>query len=148
LQLKGLLRMGSFRNGIVCLVAVSILTGCGGSSDRPELATVTGTVYMDDKPLPHVWVLFNPTTGGRTSMARTDESGKYKLMYLEGAEGANIGTHNVVIMTYHEDEIEEIKLNTGQPVKDPIPARYNVQSTLTEEVKQGENVIDFRLESK
>jgi hypothetical protein len=90
------------------MVGAAFLTGCGGSSDQPELGTVTGTVYMDDKPLPNVWVMFSPTTTGRTSMARTDENGEYELLYLEGTEGANIGTHKVVVMTYHEDEILEM----------------------------------------
>lgn len=130
------------------LIGACFLAGCRGRSDRPKLGSVTGTVFMDDKPLPEVWVMFNPTGGGRTSTARTDKDGKYELMYLEGVKGANIGTHKVVVMTYHEDEIEEMKINTGKPVKEPIPAKYNSKTTLTEEVKEGNNVIDIHLESK
>lgn len=124
------------------------LAGCSGRSDRPQLGTVTGVVYMDEKPLPDVWVLFNPTGNGRTSTARTSKEGQYELMYLEGAKGANLGSHNVVIMTYHEDEIEEMKANTGKPVKDPILPKYNSRTTLTAEVKEGKNHFDFHLESK
>jgi len=32
--------------------------------------------------------------------------------------------------------------------KDPIPAKYNTNTTLTADVKTGENTIDFKLESK
>lgn len=135
-------------SGLIGAVAACFLMGCGGRGDRPDLGAVTGTVSMDGKPLPNVWVMFNPTAGGRTSIARTNEEGVYELMYLEGAKGANIGTHKVVIMTYHEDEIEEMKLNTGKSVEDPILPKYNSQTTLTEEVKEGENVIDFYLESE
>ncbi|MBX3438597.1 MAG: hypothetical protein KF861_13980 [Planctomycetaceae bacterium] len=132
----------------VWMIGLCVLMGCGGKGDRPKLGTVTGTVSMDDQPLPNVWVFFNPTGGGRTSMGRTDEYGTYELMYLEGAKGANLGSHQVVIMTYHEDEIEEMKLNTGKPVIDPIPARYNSKSELTAEVKEGKNVLDFPLKSQ
>jgi hypothetical protein len=141
--------MESLRNGFLCgMACVCFVSGCGGRSDRPKLGTVTGTVFMDDKPLPEVWVMFNPTGNGRTSTARTNKEGQYELMYLEGTKGANLGSHNVVIMTYHEDEIEEMKANTGKPVKEPIPAKYNSKTTLTTEVKEGKNVSDFHLESK
>lgn len=140
--------MGTLRNRLLlCVAGACLLAGCGGRDDRPKLGTVTGTVFMDEKPLPEVWVMFSPSVG-RTSTARTDKDGKYELMYLEGSKGANLGTHKVVIMTYHEDEIEEMKINTGKPVKDPIPAKYNSKTTLTETVKEGKNVIDFHLESK
>lgn len=126
------------------MIAACFLAGCGGNSDRPKLGTVTGTVSMDDKPYPNVWVLFNPTTGGRTSMGRTNDEGVYELLYLEGTKGANIGPHKVVIMAYHEDEIEEARIN-NEPIEEPIPAKYNAQTTLTADVKEGSNVIDFPL---
>lgn len=130
------------------MISACFLTGCGNRGDRPTLGTVTGTVFMDDNPLPEVWIMFNPTGGGRTSTARTNKDGQYELMYLERTKGANLGKHNVIIMTYHEDEIEEMKVNTGKPVKEPIPPQYNSKTTLTAEVKEGKNVIDFHLESK
>lgn len=139
--------MGSLRN--CCLlfsVGACLLVGCGGRGDRPELATVTGTVFLDDKPLSDTWVMFNPTRG-RTSLARTNNDGKYELLYLEGVKGANIGSHSVVITAYNEDEIEEMKASSNEPVKEPIPAKYNSKTTLTEEVKEGKNVIDFHLDS-
>ena len=101
---------------------------------------------MDDKPLPNVWVMFHPAQG-RTSIARADENGEYELLYLEGTSGANLGTHKVAITTYNEDEIEELKANSSEPIKEPIPSRYNSRTTLTAEVKEGDNDIDFPLKS-
>jgi hypothetical protein len=139
--------MGSFRNGCLAwMVGACLLMGCGGRGDRPKLATVTGTVYLDEKPLPKVWVMFSPTSG-RTSVARTNEKGQYDLQYLDRVKGANIGSHKVMIMTYHEDEIEEMKGASQGPVKEPIPVKYNSATTLSEQVKEGKNVIDFRLVS-
>jgi hypothetical protein len=130
------------------MIGVCFLAGCGGRTDRPTLGTVTGTVFMDEKPLPDVWVMFNPTAGGRTSMARTNKAGQYELLYLEGVKGANIGSHKVAIMTYNEDEFEEMKAASNGPVKEPIPRNYNSQTTLTAEVNSGKNNIDFHLDSK
>ena len=125
--------MESLRNRCLLLdVGACLLAGCGGRGDRPELGTVTGTVFMDDKPLPDTWIMFIPTTG-RTSLARTNSDGEYELMFLEGVKGANLGSHKVVITTYNEDEIEEMKSASSEPVKEPIPAKYNSKTTLTEE---------------
>lgn len=141
--------MGFLRNCcLLMMIGACFLTGCGGRGDRPKLGTVTGTVYMDGKPLPNVCIMFNPKGGGRTSIARANENGKYELMYLERTKGANIGTHSVVITTYNEDELEELKASTNKPVTEPIPDKYNTKTTLTETVKEGNNVIDFKLESK
>lgn len=135
------------KNILFWIVGACLLAGCGGRGDRPSLGTVSGTVFMDEQPLPNVWVMFSPTQG-RTSMGRTNEQGVYELQYLERVKGANIGSHKVAVMTYNEDELEEMKAAANGPVKEPIPAKYNSKTTLTEEVKEGKNVIDIQLESK
>src|SRR5690606_6599242 len=122
------------------IIGVCFLVGCRGSADRPELGQVTGTVYLDGEPVPFVWVMFNPTGGGRTSMGRSDENGQYKLMYLDGVEGANIGQHEVAVMMYHEDELEELREYSDKPINEPIPPRYNSETTLAEMVVAGPNV--------
>ena len=43
---------------------------------------------------------------------------------------------------------EELDSSKGKTAKDPIPTKYNTNTTLTAEVKQGENTIDFKLDSK
>lgn len=139
--------MGSLKNFcLFMMIGVFLLTGCSGKRDRPSLGTVTGKVFMDGQPLPNVWIMFIPTTG-RTSIGRADKDGKFELMYLEGVKGANLGTHKVVITTYNEDEIEDFKAE-GKFVEEPIPAKYNHETTLTETVKEGKNNIEIRLESK
>lgn len=147
-HLERTFRMGFLRNCcLLWIVGACFLAGCGGRGDRPQLGTVTGTVYLDDKPLPNVVVMFSPTSG-KTSVGRTNERGQYELSYLERVKGANIGTHTIMIQTYGEDELQELRGASEKPVEEPIPAKYNSKSTLKEEVKQGKNVIDFRLESK
>lgn len=131
---------------LICLftLCLCLTAGCGGGagSDQPDLGTVTGVVTMDGDPLSGVTVTFTPTEG-RPSNGVTDEAGKYELGYLRDIKGAVIGTHSVSITTP-----QEAPTPPGQKYKDPIPAKYNAQTTLTEEVKAGDNTIDFKLESK
>ncbi|WP_417386363.1 hypothetical protein [Gimesia sp.] len=131
---------------VVCLSIISlcIATGCGdsGGSDQPDLGTVTGVVTMDGQPLANVTVTFSPENG-RPSIARTDEAGNYELGYLAETKGAVIGKHTVSIITPQENPTPP-----GQVYKDPIPAKYNDQTTLSADVKEGANTFDFQLESK
>ncbi len=128
-----------------CLIGSLLLAlGCSGTpSDQPELGSVTGSVTLDGKPLVNVWVGFAPRDG-RSSMGLTDKDGRYKLDYLFDTPGAKVGQHTVTITTPQEDE-------SGGEVpnfRELIPAKYNTKTTLTAEVKPGQNKIDFALTSK
>ena len=124
---------------VACLCVTWI--GCYGKpAGFPDLAEVEGTVTVDGKPVSNLAVAFIPD-GGRPSLGITDESGHYQLSYFRGETGAVLGPHKVMITTNQE---------TAPPpgYRDPIPVQYNLKSTLTAEVQDGENVIDFELESK
>lgn len=142
--------------------------GCGGQSgDQPSLGTVSGTVTMDGKPLSHADVVFMPTQGSPSS-GQTDENGQYELSYVGDAKGALIAKHKVSITTgvpvSKVDGLEadlaasmDIGGDGGDGVsdrlgpaakKEAIPAKYNSETTLSEEVVAGSNEIDFPLKSK
>ncbi|MCH9655664.1 MAG: carboxypeptidase-like regulatory domain-containing protein [Planctomycetes bacterium] len=118
--------------------------GCGGSgaSDQPDLGTVSGVVKMDGQPLANVTVSFSPAQG-RPSNGKTDTEGNYNLGYIGDTKGAVIGAHTVSISTP-----QEAPTPPGTTYKDPIPAKYNVKTTLKEEVKAGDNTINFDLVPK
>ena len=120
-----------------------IVCGCGGAGDQPELGEVTGTVTLDGKPLPGVWVGFAPTEG-RSSMGLTDAEGHYKLDYLHDTPGAKVGTHKVTITSPVEDQFG----NEVKNFKERVPPQYNTNTTLTAEVKAEDNTINFDLTSK
>jgi hypothetical protein len=130
--------------GLRCgLLLVSFgFTGCGSPppDNLPKLSKVTGSVTYDGKPLPDALVTFVPDSS-RPSSGKTDESGNFTLMFNDKLEGAAVGKHKVTIMT---------PMVPSSPTSLPpprIPAKYNVNSELTEEVKSGDNVIDFTLTS-
>ncbi|MGD9857791.1 MAG: hypothetical protein AB7U20_22840 [Planctomycetaceae bacterium] len=120
-------------------VLLCVSAGCDRPSDQPNLAPVTGVVTLDNQPLAGKDVIFAPE-GGRPSIGTTSELGEYKLMYTNKWEGAIVGPHKVTVST-------PVPAREGDPYEENIPTRYNIDSTLTAEVKDGKNVIDFELTS-
>ncbi len=114
---------------------------------------------MDGKPLVSTIVVFSPDNG-RPSRGKTDAEGKYELTYIGETRGAKVGHHRVEIAPNEEGEDEsEIEAATAgedvsappsaeKPEKTKVPARYNTDSILEADVKVGENVFDFKLESQ
>ena len=126
------------------LCVLSLVLGCGvGGADIPDIGHVVGTVTMDSKPLSGALVTFQPE-GGRPSAGRTDENGKYELVYSRNNNGALPGMHVVSISTLDEGDPD----SGIEATKETIPAKYNVQSELTTTVVAGDNTIDFDLDSE
>ncbi len=110
---------------------------------------------MDGKPLPNVSVTFQPIapaeaktkeTGGG-SFGKTDAEGNFTLeLVASGDAGAVVGKHRVSIVTPEPEAAQADDANTFQ---DPIPARYNTDSTLTFEVPaDGTEEANFSLTSE
>ena len=123
------------------LCALVLLLGCGSSNTQ----ATTGTVTLDGEPLPDSEIIFTPEGGGRPAVAMTDASGNFELIYTVGQEGAPPGKYVARVQTsttiYDADGEETI-------VEEKVPAKYNRNSTLTFEVKQGAaNHFDIELES-
>ena len=129
----------------VFIVSLLGFIGCGaGSSDQLKLGKVTGTVTLDGKPLADADVSFQPANG-RASVGTTDETGAYDLVYLNDVKGATIGANQVMISTKKSPEDDNDK-SGGTPER--LPKKYHSQTTLSADVKAGENVFDFSLDSK
>ncbi len=134
------------------------LSGCGGTGDQPQLGLVSGTITLDGAPLDGIAVVFYPDNG-RPARGRTDSNGKYDLTYIRQTRGAKVGHNRVEIAPSEEDAHDEEEqatagenISTAKPPvmreKPKVPGRYNTNSILEADVKPGENVFDFKLESK
>lgn len=83
-----------------CVVVLLIGAGCQKGS--ASLVPVEGTLLLKGQPLGKISVTFMPdalgpsATNGPTSMAVTDDNGRFKLM-VGTKEGAVAGTHLVVL---------------------------------------------------
>ena len=125
---------------LACLLPV--VCGCAGDGgDQPELATVSGQVTLDGKPLPNVILTFKPIGEGRSSSGVADEDGNYTLQYTANADGAMIATHRVkVAMIEAEDADATIKTKAVST----LPANAS-DGSMEKEVKPGSNTIDIAL---
>ena len=127
------------RTALVCALVLLIAAGCGRESEN--LASVTGTITLDGEPLADALVVFAPTSGGTTAYGRTDESGRYEMMFSDVQKGAWLGENRVQIST------GDVGAAGGPGKPERVPVTYNRQSGLLVEVVPGENDFDFQLES-
>ena len=131
----------------LCLISLFVVTqgiGCGGSSDRPPIGEVSGTITLDGKPLVRALVEFAPE-GGRVSYGTTDDNGYYELKYTNEVDGAMIGMHTVRIATSTAGDIGE-----GDDKKAPeefVPPEFNTKTTQKAEVESGSNTFDFQIDA-
>ena len=113
------------------------LAGC--SSRSADVADVRGVVTLGGQPLVAATVLLHPARG-RGSVGENDAQGHYRLLYTPRELGARIGTCRVRISTASDDDG---KISPSERV----PRRYFEPGALAAEVKAGDNVVDFHLET-
>ncbi|MBN1396342.1 MAG: carboxypeptidase regulatory-like domain-containing protein [Pirellulales bacterium] len=124
---------------------IALIAGCGPK--LPPLGTVHGQVTLDGKPVPNADICFLASDGA-SSFGCTDAEGRYKLSYplRKGKNaGAMIGKHRVMINTIRPND-GSLPTPAVPPIQ--IPARYNSKTTLTADVKQGDNEINFHIKSE
>lgn len=126
---------------VLMLVAVS--PGCSGEVDNGAWRgepQVKGTVTLDGVPLANVTVSFETLTES-SLVARTDETGRYTLELPQDANAA-IGKYAVRIRT------STVSAGQGQAVGiERVPTKYNENTELVVDIFDGENTIDFKLDS-
>jgi len=122
------------RGLIVVAGLAMLLHGCGGA-DIPELASVSGTVKLDGKPLAGAIIFAYPEVG-RPATANIDEFGHYELQYKKGIEGTKLGK-NRVGFTW--------PTGASGPA---IPVKWGEQSQEIIDVQEGANTFDFDMTSE
>ena len=134
---------------VVVMFLLVALPGCGGG---PTLATVSGRVTLDGKPLANAAVTFIPVprpgsqVAGDSASGMTDENGRFALRTytVQGwKDGVQVGKHRVSI-SQQETRGEGDRSVTIQK----LPRRYNEATELTADVAAGANQKDFELQSR
>jgi len=85
------------RLGYGLALAVVAIAGCGGSSDAPVVAAVSGVVTVKGQPRADLNVTFHPEDGGRPATGLTGPDGKFTLTTNNTGDGAIVGRHKVTI---------------------------------------------------
>jgi hypothetical protein len=123
------------------LAAVAVLAAAG-CSNQPKLYPVSGTVTFDGQPVETGDILFISAAGDRGPDAAKIADGKYTVQTTAGTKRVEVSASRI--------RPGGAKGAGGEPVPEEyIPARYNIESQLTAEVKaEGSNTFDFALRSQ
>lgn len=126
------------------LLAISLVTGCGKPSHQLDTAPVRGKVTIDGQPLTAGYVTV-VTSRGRASSGEIQPDGTFEMSTYEPGDGAQVGTHPVIVTPIPQDEYP------SGPKPLPVPERYKRAGTsgFTVEVKPGEdNYVELNLTTK
>jgi len=124
---------------ITSFACMLLLVGCG--SGGPELASVSGVLLSDGKPVPNAMIEFFPVDG-ITSTAMTDAEGKYSLNYND-EDGAIVGQHTIqVTIGVPQTTVDPNSTEMAPPMIEPpqtivLPEKATVES--------GENTMNLEL---
>jgi hypothetical protein len=143
-------RVAGLLAGLIALAAA----GCGTGGRGPdysgvELVEVTGRVTLDGEPLAGAELLFIATDGCWSS-GLTDQDGRYRLRYDSNRFGTPPGPklvriHARPVMIDAAGEAQEAERLDDSLPRDPLPARYNSQSTLSAEISGPTADLNFAL---
>ena len=132
-------------------VSILVLAGCGG--DGFEMASVSGQVSLNGKPVPGALVSFEPQTTakeqGPGSSAETDAEGRYSLRTIDGTRGAVVGKHRVRISTLkYKKERSDAAVPRADEILAPevIPERYATEPLTFDVPIGGTSAANFTLE--
>jgi hypothetical protein len=109
------------------------------------MGTVHGEVTLDGKPLKDGRVLFTPVDGQGQTGGATITDGKFTAVVPVAKMQVQINANKVIGQKPVYD-------SPGSPMMDEvieiIPHRYNINSELTLDVKEGEQPVKYELKSK
>ena len=144
--------MTSDRN-ITTFIGAALLGAVVGCSGEFPLASVSGVVTLDGKPLENATVFFQPQAKGTESVVGppsigvTDATGKYSVATHKLGSGAVVGDHTVSISTF-ELRMKDPQNSDAVEVVSPerVPDRYRSPSELSFQVtSRGSDEANFDL---
>lgn len=122
-----------------------LLSGCFGGNAAIPRGTVRGDVSLDSKPLSSGEIIFYPTgTSHGPATYGQIKDGKYEI--VDSSSAPIIGMHRVEIRSQQPTGKKDSQ--GFDVVQEAIPKKFNVMSTLTADVHNGLQTIDFHLKSK
>jgi len=115
--------------------------GCGGS----DLAIVSGTVLVDDKPVANGTIAFVPANGIGEPASVAIKNGQYELRTEPGPKFIQI---TVPVVTGHRKAYEGPGAPTIEVTEETIPERFNLNTELKMDVESGKNKKDWSIAGK
>ncbi|MCR9118941.1 MAG: hypothetical protein NXI22_18565 [bacterium] len=127
--------------GIFALTTIALASFVGCDSG-PTLYSVSGTVTFDGKPIPQGDIIFHSTDPDGHPYSAKIVDGKFSGKVEPGLKRVAI-----TAMRNHPTKTKQgIEPGTTEPVVEQyIPAEYNVETTLTQEIMPGSNDLQLNL---
>lgn len=127
-----------------------VAAGCG-PAELPRMA-VNGLVTLDGRPVEQGTISFVPAAGARIPSAGGEiVAGEYSI---PAATGPAVSGKYRVEIRWSRPTGKQIELGSPAPpgtmvdeVEEAIPAKFNSQSTLEQEIQPGRSEIHFELTS-
>lgn len=134
-------------------IAAHGVAGCGPSPNpNPQRVAVTGRVTLDGAPAPAGTIVFVPAVPGQMqAQGIISDEGTFAIA---AADGPSPGDYKVEIQCAKKSGRRVASLSstdgTGKidervPV---VPTKYNTATVLRQTIAPGENVLEFKLQSK
>ncbi|WP_428305093.1 hypothetical protein [Lacipirellula sp.] len=128
---------------IVPIATLACVMGCG--SQDPNRGEVTGIITVNGQPVAAGAVAFSPVDGQSPTSGGKILDGKYTVQASTGTSRVAIRVPQVV----GEKKLYSTADSPVRPVmKETLPPEYNDRTTLTLEVKPGDNEHNFDLQTK
>ena len=129
--------------GFGMFLAIAMLATISAGCQPSNMATISGKVTLDGKPIENGTISFVPTDGNSSSAGTRITNGEYTLTLPLGTKRVEITASEVVGQraAYGADSPKV------DVMRSMIPKRYNQESELSIDVKAGKSNHDFNLES-
>jgi hypothetical protein len=141
------------RGGFLVLLAL-LAGGCSANQGRVE-----GIIALDGQPVAGAEVAFHPDgdTKRNTYSGKTNDEGRYELLFPQGTDGVAPGSYRVVVTKHvakpgaaEANPHQDIRmLRTGGLTENVLPSLYSTpeKTPLRAEVNLGKNTFNFQLTS-
>lgn len=147
--------MARLSSVLLLLPLIAFIAGCGDGRERstnPPRARVTGKITLDGAPVPAGVIEFIPLGRGQLQaqgIVRDDGT-----FVIDKTGGPSAGEYKVEIRCFRKTgrRVQSMSSSDGSGMIDEqapvIPARYHSPTILLQAITNGDNVLEFALESK
>jgi hypothetical protein len=129
----------------VLLIGSCVVLPMWGCNSKPAQSTVKGAVTLDGQPLENGLIDFVSIDASVPTAQSTISAGKYEVLVPPGEKRIEIRAPKV---TGKKKMYDTPDSPTVDVVTELLPKRYNVDSTLTMTVSEGEQEKSFELTGK
>jgi len=134
-----------FGRAKLSLLALAIASSVLGCSSEPAQSKVKGTVTLDGQPLANGLIHFVAVDAGAPTAEAAITAGQYEAVVPPGEKRVEIRAPKI---TGKEKVYDTPDSPMVDIVSELLPPRYNVDSTLTMSVGDGEQEKSFELTGK